>query len=75
MYLTESSRCDEDLVNGDGWYHGDAGTGNAPPEDVGPRWIDVAVVFERLVVPQPIADDALFICRRRKRRKRRLRRS
>ena len=60
MYLTESSRCDEDLVNGDGWYHGDAGTGNAPAEDVGPRRIDVAVVFERLVVPQPVADDALL---------------
>ncbi len=66
--MTESSRGDENLINGDGGYHSDAGTGYAPAQDVGPRRIDVAVVLEWLVVPQPVADDALYGSRDRRER-------
>ena len=59
IYLTEWAWSDGYLIEGHGRYHGDAGTGDEPAQNVGPFRVHVTVVLQRPVVVQSVADDSL----------------
>ena len=59
IYLTEWAWSDGYLIEGHGRYHGDAGTGDEPAQDVGPFRVHVTVVLQRPVVVQSVADNSL----------------
>ena len=59
IYLTEWAWSDGYLIEGHGRYHGDAGTGDEPAQNVGPFRVHVTVVLQRPVVVQSVADNSL----------------
>lgn len=58
-HLHECARCCCQSVNGHSWNHGNARTRNNPAQNVGPRWVHVFLVCQRLVAYEPIHYDEL----------------
>jgi len=55
--LSKGARCNDNLINGHSGNHSDAGTGDAPAENVCPHRVDVVIGLQRYVLVQSVRRD------------------